>query len=98
MAKWNMFSEEVNAEKRIIQAYGGPLKVADRHGCSDSYKAQALRELSNRLLLSDELNSLRRRLDAAIDLLDGVTPSELGRLTGLDNAKVEKLLLKVYLV
>lgn len=82
MPKWNMFSDEVKEEKRLITAYGGPSVVENRFCCYDTYKAQALRELSKRLLLEEELAHLRDRIDAAVDLLDGINEAELVCLTG----------------
>lgn len=67
MPKFNQFSEEVATEYRLVRDFGGPEK-APKH--ADSYKAQALRGVANRLWYEEKIKSLEYRLGAALDIID----------------------------
>lgn len=65
-------SEEVHQEREKIRTYAkGLLKYPT------TYKGQALRELSMRLELEEKIKGLQQRLDAADNLLDGVSAGDL---------------------
>ena len=84
--KWNQFSPEVDAERRVIKEYG---KYLPR--CGDNFKAQALRELALRLEKECEIEDLRRRLAAAVDLLDCLDAKVIARETYMDESMAERL-------
>ena len=69
MAHWNMFSAEVAKERQTVRAYGLE-KIADRLRHSDSYKAQALRELAMRLEYAEQVKELNRENGRLIDRLE----------------------------
>ena len=77
MNTWNMWSDEVAKERQLLRDYKNPPRN------KDTYKAQALRELSLRLNFEQEIFELKQRLGAAQDLLDGATAEELDRVNGM---------------
>lgn len=92
---WNLYSEEVKEERSVVRAYG--LANAERWPRCKSYKSQAKRELAHRLELQCEIDSMQYRLDACIDLLDGLDSGELidkfaELLPHLSSCEVERLI------
>lgn len=67
MPKFNQFSEEVHKELMLIKDYGGPEKAPR---VADSYKAQALRGVATTLWYEQIESNLKRRLGAAMDIID----------------------------
>ena len=89
--KHNQFSPEVAKEIQLVTAYSATGDVTKAPACADNYKAQALRELANRLILEQIIFDLKRRLGAAQDLLD-VEAEELVRGTGYNINQINNLL------
>lgn len=87
MPKWNMFDPEVAKERQKIRDYG----TKNLPTCQDSYKYQALRQLALNQIYEDQITELKSRLDAAIDILDGVEAAEIVRFSGMSSEQAEKL-------
>ena len=84
--KWNQFSPEVEAERRMIRDYGECVPK-----CGDNYKAQALRELAMRLNKESQIEDLMRRIAACVDLLDCMDARVIAQQTGMGEAQAERL-------
>lgn len=64
MPTWNPYHVEVAAERRLLRTHKTPPR------CGDSYKAQALRELAQRLNDAEDAQVLKDRQARLVDLLD----------------------------
>jgi hypothetical protein len=92
MPTWNMFSDEVAAERQKVRNYGVD-KIENFPGMSThSYKAQALRELAKRLVLQDEVKSLKSENG---DLINKLELLEIGSeiLTAVQDGSVRRIVL-----
>lgn len=71
MPTWNMFSAEVNAERTKIRNYGSRKELENFPGMrTDSYKAQALRELAARLEAEEIIKNLKASEAKLIDRVE----------------------------
>ena len=88
MPKFNRFSEEVHKELQKITDYGGPAKAPH---CGDTYKAQALRFLAEKLWYEEKVEKLERRLGAALDIIDCFDVDEFVRISGYNKELAQAL-------
>ena len=93
MATWNQFSEEVTKEVQTVRAYG--YGKAPTSGLN-SYKAQALRLLAEKIVLEAKLKTLSAHRDAMIDLLDCVERDKLRAIVELPERDATRLINRVY--
>lgn len=66
--RWNMFSQEVRAERQRCRDYG--LNKVNERLPTTSYKAQALRELARNMELQEAVHDLEHTVNKQIDQIE----------------------------
>ena len=91
--KWTEYDPEFAIELDTVRAYGVRSKNLPR--AKDSYKDQALRLLVVNYLLEQELKGNKFRIDAAVDLLDGVEIESLSEVVMKSPQETQRLVNQV---